>query len=155
MKKLFFAIVSIAIMLSSCIKEGGPQGPSGPMGPSGPAGRDGVQMSTYYIDIKPNHWETDGFQGYPEFYCYAEIPLGGLTLQVIEEGAVLVYFIEEYDNQLPYITPFQSGGISYMRVIRYDLQPGVLSLIVEDSDFKTPVPPFGVNTVSIKVVIIK
>jgi hypothetical protein len=84
--------------------------------------------------------------------------LSALTISVIESGAVLVYMIttesgQEYDNQLPYLLPFDAGG-SFVRIIRYDLQPDKIGFIVEDSDFKTPLPPFVIGTIKFKVVII-
>ena len=87
----------------------------------------------------------------------AEFNIGGLTSTVIDEGAILVYFIQkisgqDYDNQLPYILPFEDRGY-FIRTIRYDLKPGVIAFIVEDSDFCVPLPPFT-GTVTFKVVII-
>ena len=161
MNKVFFVIMAAAIMFSSCIQDGGPQGPTGntgPMGPPGRDGKDGTQISTHYFEVHPNQWNVYGYYGFPEYNCYADIQFNALTSSVIDVGAVLVYFISEvanqkYDNLLPYITHFKIGGTSYTRVIRYDLQVGKLSLIVEDSDFNTPLPPFG-GTVQIKVVVI-
>ena len=161
MNKVFFVIMAAAIMFSSCIQDGGPQGPTGntgPMGPPGRDGKDGTQISTHYFEVYPEQWSTAGRSGSAGYYCFADIRFNALTSLVIDDGAVLVYFIsevadQEYDNLLPYITHFKIGGTSYTRVIRYDLQVGKLSLIVEDSDFNTPLPPFG-GTVQIKVVVI-
>jgi len=160
MKKVFFILVA-SIALSSCIKtEYSTPGPRGPQGPQGPQGRDGygTYIDTYYFDVQPNQWKTYGDFGTKGYYCYAELNIGGLNASVINDGAVLVYFIEEidgqdYDNQLPYILPFYDRGY-FIRTIRYDLQTGVIAFIVQDSDFNVPSPPFGTGKVTFKVVII-
>ena len=160
MNKVLYVVAMAAIVLCSCIKEGGPQGPSGPSGPpgrDGKDGKDGMQINTYYIGVDVNKWASVGRPGSADYFCFADIQLNALTRSVIDEGAVLVYFIDvvgdqEFDNQLPYIYPFQDNGL-FVRIIRYDLQPGKIGLIVQDSDFRTPMPPFN-RKVEIKVVII-
>ena len=159
MKKIFVMLVA-SIALSSCIKhEYANPGEQGPRGPQGPPGRDGygTWIDTYYFPVRPSQWKIAGTYDMAGYYSYAELGLGGLTQAVIENGAVLVYLIEtiggqEYDNQLPYIRPFEDSGY-FVRVIRYDLKPGVITFIVEDSDFRVPLPPFS-NDVEFKVVII-
>jgi hypothetical protein len=160
MKKVIFTIAVASIAFASCIKEGspGPRGPQGQQGRDGRDGRDGTQINTHYIDVFPYEWDRTGSFGTQGYYCYADINMSAITLSVIESGAVLVYMItkesgQEYDNQLPYLLPFSAGG-SFTRIIRYDLQPNKIGFIVEDSDFKTPLPPFGSDVVKFKVVII-
>jgi hypothetical protein len=167
MKKIFFVMAVASIVLVSCIKEG----PPGPVGPQGRAGRDGqngqngrdgygTKINTHYIDVFPNEWKKTGNYGTQGYYCFAEIDVPELILSVIDGGAVLVYMItkeggQEYDNQLPYLLPFDVGAsFTFTRIIRYDLQPNKIGFIVEDSDFKTPLPPFGSGVVKFKVVII-
>jgi len=171
MKRVVFILVA-SIVLGSCIKHEspGPQGPRGPQGPSGIDGRNGrdgrdgrdgygTYINTYYFDVMPSQWDvTDGDWGTQGYYCYVELKFGALTDEVIKNGAVLVYFIDvvgdkEFDNQLPYLIPRNEAGALFIRTIRYDLQPGVIAFIVEDSDFCVPKPPFG-KTVKFKVVII-
>ena len=151
MRRLFFVAVT-AIVLVSCGKEG-PQGPRGPQGRNGQDGRDGTQINTYYFDVYPNEWRTDGNYGFSGYYCFAEKNVGELTSAVIDHGAVLVYVIfGNFDNQLPFVEPLYDNG-GYTRIIRYDLQQGKIGFIVADTDFKTLCPPYS-NVVQFKVVII-
>jgi len=144
MKKVFFVAVA-SIVLFSCVKEG----------PAGKDGEDGTQINTYYFDVFPNHWKNSGTYGSAGHYCYEERTLPALTSSVLNEGAVLVYVIfdDTYNHQLPHIEPFYDNGY-YIRTIRYDLQPGKVAFIVEDSDFKTLNPPYSGEKVQFKVVII-
>ena len=159
MRKAFFVILA-SIALISCVKEG-PRGQRGPQGISGKDGKDGkdAQINTYYFEISPNQWRTNGSFGQQGYYCFAERSLAALTPSVIDEGAVLAYVLleeqgVEYDHQLPYVKPSDFGGYLYLTVVRYDLQVGTIGFIVEDSDFQTPLPPFGNRTLMFKVVVI-
>jgi len=156
MKRIFF-VIATTLVFSSCIKTEYTQGAQGPRGPQGLPGRDGTQINTYYFDVYPDEWNRFGSYGLAGYYCYADITLNALSPEVIDGGAVLVYFIDnvngqDYDNQLPYLLPFRDNGY-FTRIIRYDLQPRKIGLIVEDSDFKTPCPPFN-GSVKFKVVVI-
>ena len=157
MKKILVMLVA-SVALSSCIKESTP-GPQGPRGPQGVPGKDGsgTEITSYYFPVRPSQWKVAGTYDMAGYYSYAELSLGGLTQAVIDAGAVLVYFLQgingqEYDNQLPYVLPFEDFGY-FIRTIRYRLKPGTISFIVEDSDFRVPLPPFS-NDVEFKVVII-
>ena len=156
MKKAFFVILT-SIALVSCVKEG-PRGPRGQQGVPGIPGKDGTQINTYYFEVFPNQWKSYGDWGSPGYYCYAEKTLPELSPSVIEEGAVLVYVLfDGYDHQLPYIIPSYDYNYDYgyySTIIRYDLQAGKIGFIVEDSDFETPLPPYGNGSVLFKVVII-
>jgi len=148
MRKLFFIAVT-AIVLVSCGKEG----PQGPRGRDGRDGRDGTKINTYYFDVYPNEWRTEGNYGFSGYYCFAEKNVSELTSAVIDQGAVLAYVIfGDYDNQLPFVEPLYDNG-EYTRIIRYDLQPGKIGFIVADTDFRTWNPPYS-NMVKFKVVII-
>jgi hypothetical protein len=150
MRRAFFVILA-SIALVSCGKDG----PRGPRGPQGTPGKDGTQINTYYFDVFPDQWKSNGTYGSAGYYCYEERTLAALTSSVINSGAVLAYVIfdDTYDHQLPYIEPFHDNGY-YIRTIRYDLQPGKIGFIVEDSDFKTVRPPYSGGKVQFKVVII-
>jgi len=155
MKKILFAI-AVSITFLSCIKEVTP-GATGARGPQGPPGKDGTQINTYYVSVQPNQWKDFGVFDSTGYYCYVEESLSAITPAVIDNGAILVYVIvaengQDYDHQLPYMLPFYVGGY-FTRVIHYDLQPGKIGFVVQDSDFKTPLPPFN-GTVQFKVVII-
>ena len=155
MKKAFFVIL-VSIVVFSCGKEGprGSRGPQGVPGRDGSNGKDGTQINTYYFEVFPEQWKINGTYGSEGYYCYEEKNLSDLTSSVIEQGAILVYVLfGDYDHQLPYIIPSYDDGY-YARIIRYDLQPGKIGFIVEDSDFKVLLPPFGSEKRTFKVVII-
>jgi len=152
MRKTFLGIL-VSIVLFSCGKDG-PPGPRGQQGIPGRDGKDGVQMTTYYLEVSKSEWKD--FESYdpPKYYCYAEKKLDALTASVIEKGAVLVYaLLDDLDQQLPYVVSSRENGNYYTRVIRYDLQQGIIGFVVEDSDFLTPLPPFD-GKVTFKVVVI-
>ena len=146
MRKAFLAVVAVivVIVLNSCIKE---------YVTKETHIHQGAEISTYYVDVYPNQWNWTGEFGREGYYCFAEKNLAAISSSVIESGAVLVYAIfGDYDHQLPYVVPFHDSGF-FVRTIRYDLQPGQIGFVVEDSDFRTPYPPFS-NMVKFKVVVI-
>ena len=153
MKKIFFVIIA-CILLISCDKEG-PQGRSGRDGRDGRDGIEGVQITTIYHKVYPNEWNVAGTYGNQGYYCYSEVFIKEITEDVINYGAVLVYVIfDDFDNQLPYLQHLSDNGYLWTRVIRYDLQPGIIGFIVEDSDFLMQLPPFKNDVIQFKVVII-
>ena len=155
-----------SIVLFSCGKEGpaGPPGRDGREGREGRNGRDGLdgrdglngaQISCEYFDIAPNEWKSDGSFGMSGYYVYAERDFSAITTSVINQGAIMGYLLwGKYDHQLPYLDPFLDNGNDVTRIIRYDLQEGKIGFIVQDTDFKTLLPPFSTDTVTFKVVII-
>ena len=99
-------------------------------------GRD-VELSTTYFTIQPGEWSTQENLG----YAYAEKQFPELTDNVINGGAVMVYYIDEngYDNQLPYLLPYsqmddQGNEGLYFENIRYDLRRGWITFIVQQND---------------------
>lgn len=156
MKRVFF-VIAASIVLVSCVKEG-PAGPRGPQGRDGKDGKDGIQMTTRYFKVYYDEWEVAQRLKPPRYYCFAEKSYPALTSAVIDQGAVLVYaLLDGCDQQLPYVVSSYDDNGYYTRVIRYDLQEGIIGFVVEDSDLNTPLPPFGgdVEFVEFKVVIIK
>jgi len=152
MRKVIFVIV-VSMAFLSCIKESTP-GPQGQRGPQGPPGKDGTQISTYYFDVHPSQWKKIETSNPPRCYAFVEKTFPELTVSVIDGGAILAYVLmDDCDQQLPYVVTSLDGGYFYTRVIRYDLQRGVIGFVVEDSDFNVPLPPYNV-TVTFKVVLI-
>jgi hypothetical protein len=152
MKKIIF-VIAVSMAFLSCIKETTP-GPTGPRGPQGPPGKDGTQINTHYIDVYPNQWKKFETFSPPKCYSFVEKSLPALTSSVIDGGAVLAYVLmDDCDQQLPYVVSSIDGGYYYTRVIRYDLQKGIIGFVVEDSDFNVPTTPYN-EIVTFKVVII-
>ncbi|MCF0211682.1 MAG: hypothetical protein HUK17_02135 [Bacteroidales bacterium] len=114
--KLILPLVAVVILLAGCGRE--------------------VELTTTYFTVKPGDWQSNGTS-----YAYAECPFPELTENVIQGGAVMVYFIDQngYDNQLPYLLPYYetledgSEGLFFENV-RYDLKAGFITFIVQQND---------------------
>ena len=152
MKKLFTFISAMVIAASMQSCEG-PAGPEGPMGPMGPAGQDG--SSFYYINkeftVEKGHWIGDGECFYYEF----KVP--ELTKEVCESAVINAYcYNEDFQNPLPYVTFHYidkdaknpvTGEITtepyrWTRTVRFDYTPGMLTFVVNYSDFNDEdIPP--------------
>ena len=92
----------------------------------------GVDLKTIYCDVKADRWDIvdDVDEG---CYLYQVLDFPEITSNVISDGAVLVYLIDESgrDNVLPYVFPLDNG---VMKNIRYDVSEGHLTIIMEWSD---------------------
>lgn len=97
----------------------------------------GVTIFTDYIDAKHNEWVPNGISGNPGFYIYHEFKFPEINKAVIDKGAVLVYLIDGdgRDNILPYVYPVDNGYNLIMQNIRFEIEQGILTLVVESQDF--------------------
>ena len=129
MKKSFLSIVAASLMLCGChihqdyetyeiIKQG-------------------TDMFVDYIDAQGNKWEQSGTYGKPGYYIYQEYEFPEITQNVLDNGAVLVYLVDAdgRDNILPYVFHFDNGSELVMQNIRFDVEKGILTLIIEWQDF--------------------
>ena len=142
MKKLF-TIISAMIIAATMQSCEGPAGPEGPMGPAGPAG-----SSFYYINkeytVDSNDWLLMGND-----YIY-EFPVPELTKNVCESAVINVYtYTNGFQNQLPHVTfhrvfkdnknpqtnEITSVAYDWTQTVRYDFKEGMLTFIVNYSDF--------------------
>ena len=130
MKKIVFPIVLSAILFSGCdvyrtyetyevIKQG-------------------TDMFVDYIDAYGADWKLSGTEGQPGCYVYQEFRFDEITDNVLNEGAVLVYLVdaEGRDNILPYVFPVDNHSELIMQNIRFDVEKGILTLIIEWQDFR-------------------
>ncbi len=130
MKKILFPIVLSAFFLSGCdvyrtyetievVKQG-------------------TDMFVDYIDAAGADWKLSGIEGQPGCYVYQEFRFDEITSDVLNNGAVLVYLVdaENRDNILPYVFPVDNGKELIMQNIRFDVEKGILTLIIEWQDFK-------------------
>lgn len=130
MKKILFPIVLSALFLSGCdvyrtyetievVKQG-------------------TDMFVDYIDAAGADWNLSGTEGQPGCYVYQEFRFDEITSDVLNKGAVLVYLVdaENRDNILPYVFPVDNGRELIMQNIRFDVEKGILTLIIEWQDFK-------------------
>ena len=116
---------------------------------------DYAAMDTYYYTVRPNEWRSEsGSDGTYFFYSYR---LPKITANVIENGVVLCYFIDDSgrDNLLPYLRPcgFNGFGEPFSQNIRFDVEKGYVTFIIEASDFDFPYDPTG--NMKFKVVVIQ
>ena len=87
-----------------------------------------------------NQWVDDGQTNY--LYCELEWP--ALTTEVLTYGSITAYVYDgDYQNPLPYVIPisYDLGGGVYDVVpenLRYDLQPGKITFIMQDLDGNMP-----------------
>ena len=97
----------------------------------------GVDMEVIYIDAKRNNWQISGKEGEEGCYQFQEFKFPEITNAVLNEGAVLVYYIDKEgrDNMLPLVLPYDEGRETVIETIRFDCEKGYLTLIIESSDF--------------------
>ena len=99
--------------------------------------KQGTDMFVDYIDAKGDDWQLSGKDGQPGCYVYQEFRFDEITNDVLEKGAVLVYLVDAdgRDNILPYVFPVDNGHELIMQNIRYDVEAGILTIIIEWQDF--------------------
>lgn len=115
---------------------------------------EGVDMDVIYIDAKKNNWQISGKEGEEGCYQFQEYKFPEITNAVLDEGAVLVYYIDKEgrDNILPLVLPYDSGRETVMETIRFDCEKGILTLLIEASDFMAFAPD---RDIRFKVCILK
>lgn len=94
-------------------------------------------LKTYYFTVNTYDWQAQERLG----YVYCEKAFNELTENVLNNGAVMVYFIDQnnLDNQLPYLNPYyqelDNGEMGiFFENIRYDVRPGYITFIVQQND---------------------
>ncbi|MGX8689709.1 MAG: hypothetical protein ACSW76_03590 [Bacteroidaceae bacterium] len=100
--------------------------------------KQGTDMFVDYIDANGQDWKLAGIDGQPGCYVYQEFRFDEITDDVLQNGAVLVYLVDGAgrDNILPYVFPVENGKDLLMQNIRYDVERGILTLVIEWQDFK-------------------
>ena len=90
------------ILLASCTKEGpqGPKGDTGDQGPQGPAGTSGINELIY--QIQPSEWTGPWDNGSGGTVYDADINVSFITQDIVDYGAVLVYWKRYYDSGYSY-----------------------------------------------------
>lgn len=127
LKKLLLPFIALTMLLSGC-------------------GRDHMVMFTQYYEIHSDEWTGNDNMGYA--YCERSCP--SITPGVIQEGAVLAYYIDDngFDNPLPYLLPYyevdENGNTigPFFENLRYDISDGKITFILQQNDC-TPMPPQG------------
>ncbi|MBO4500369.1 MAG: hypothetical protein J5732_09005 [Bacteroidaceae bacterium] len=100
----------------------------------------GANVKSYYITAKNDRWLVPDniMPGKEGYYAFQTFEFPEINDNVIENGVVLVYYIDSSgrDNLLPYIIPFGQEGYCVYESYRYDIEKGFLTVIIESSDFQ-------------------
>ena len=107
--------------------------------------KQGVDMTTVQIKALKGDWiDSKEGEGNPGFYVFQQFKFNEITNEIFKRGTVLVYLVEknpDYTSKhiLPYVYPrnisFDEGSIQIMQNIRYEIEPGLLTICVEWQDF--------------------
>ena len=98
----------------------------------------GSELFVDYIDVNGSDWLLYGVEGQPGCYVYQEFRFDEINQKVLNGGAVLVYLVDadNRDNILPYVFPVDNGHELIMQNIRYEVELGILTIVIEWQDFK-------------------
>lgn len=125
MKNFFVLLAIVSATLSSCIE--------------GDTIVEGAAVRTDYITVHPNQWLDNKAPGTPGHYIYATVNLPVISQYMLESGLVIAYYLEQQDNVLPYTRPYvYTDGFLYTETIRFDVEVGKITFIIEASDFSSP-----------------
>ena len=149
MKKLL-SILTLALVLSSCV---GPMGPPGPPGPEGAPGED-INWKVYDFTIESHQWQLiNGADELNSYYMYlfegnnAPEELRYVVDNMGEVSGCLVGRLdgEEIFYPLPYENYYGSSDGTYeslwSEVYKYDYTRSSIAFYVYYSDFYTATPP--------------
>lgn len=95
----------------------------------------GTEMKVAYLRVNKDDWSTKNTPSGK--YIYKEFSMVDITADVMDNGAVLVYFIDEKDrdNILPYVFPVPvAPNHLVLQNIRYNVSIGKLGIVVEWED---------------------
>lgn len=123
---------------------------------------DGAHVRTTYYTVQPNQWERNVVLydngTYETDYYYSQWQNEDITWDVMENGVVLVYYIDDAgrDNILPYTLYNRqvdtAGAVTYYQErIEYDIEPGIVTFKIKDSDFGTEQSMAGIVPMQFKV----
>ena len=112
MKKIIFPIVLSAILFSGCDVYRTYE--------TYEVIKQGTDMFVDYIDAYGADWKLSGKEGQPGCYVYQEFRFDA----------------EGRDNILPYVFPVDNQSELIMQNIRFDVEKGILTLIIEWQDFR-------------------
>lgn len=134
--------VSLAT-ITGCAKDG-LNGRDGVNGKDGQGGNANIEHYTY--TIQDNQWYTRGSFGQPGYQYYYQIDIPGISQDVMDYGAVMVYIKL---NDLFYPLPAIANYDGYVNTIQNNVYMDMVEIFVEDTDFKTVTP----GQITFKVVV--
>lgn len=138
MKKLFAPLVAASLLICGC-------GDINKTYETYEIVKKGVDMTTIEITASKNGWhDSKEGEGNPGFYVYQQFDFPEITPEIFNDGSVLVYMIEHAEEYtckhiLPYVYPRDvvdgNNRFQIMQNIRYEVEPGLLTIAVEWQDF--------------------
>lgn len=131
MKKIFLSMATAALLFCSC-------GDVYRTYETYEIVKPGTDMFVDYIEAKGADWQVSGVAGQQGCYVYQEYRFDEITEEVLNKGAVLVYLVdaEGRDNILPFVHNFEVGRDIILENIRYEVERGILTIVVTWDDFK-------------------
>jgi hypothetical protein len=109
---------------------------------------------TFYITVYPKTAPAGDWQVLNDsdhFFIYAEKSLPAISGDVVDHGVVMAYYVDDYDNLLPYIRSYATGSFE---VIRYDITEGKITFIIESNENVLPPVPDNYR-MEFKVVVLR
>ena len=105
---------------------------------------EGSYVRVAEMTVYRNHWNDDG-SGY--LWCSFDWP-EGITTEVLKYGTVVAYVYDgERQCPLPHVIPitYNVNGTDVVvpENLRFDMEPGIITFIMEDLDGNMPT---GINT---------
>ena len=107
--------------------------------------KEGADIATYEIEAFHNEWiDSKEGEGNAGFYVFQQFDFPEITDEVFRKGSVLVYMVERNQDYtakhiLPYVYPRDiiqgPNRFQIMQNIRYEVEPGLLTIAVEWQDF--------------------
>ena len=107
--------------------------------------KEGADIATYEIEAFHNEWiDSKEGEGNAGFYVFQQFDFPEITDEVFRKGSVLVYLVERNQDYtakhiLPYVYPRDiiqgPNRFQIMQNIRYEVEPGLLTIAVEWQDF--------------------
>ena len=143
MKKLILPIIASLLLFAGC--------------------REKAHIITTYYSVEQNQWSVYPENSASPDYIYSSWENIDITPEVIDEGVVLVYFIDEEgrDNLLPYtIYHLDDNGVPYQERIEYDIEfdkslgCGVITFKLKATDFHILQSTQNAGTMLFKVCVI-
>ncbi len=118
-----FAALFVSLIATSCTKE---------------VLLESVQTVCDDVTVRFDDWQLAN-NGNPYYYCLVD--WNAVTDEVVNNGNVSVYLYEGgRQSPLPYVYPIPIGNNQYVgENLRYTVEPGRITLILEDLDGDTPI----------------
>ena len=99
--------------------------------------KPGVDIYTEYITVSPDEWvKNTKREGEAGCYLYKTVPCKNIDRNVLDNGAVMAYMIDdkEGDNPLPYVFPVETKRSIILQNIRFNVKKGYITFVVEWDD---------------------